>query len=111
MHFTEIAKKINETGFDHKKANPATIHNELILDKKYILVGRGIYALAEWGYKPGVVSDVIQEILKEAKLPLSREEIIEKVMAKRLVKRSTIILALMNKNKFKKTATGEYDLV
>ena len=110
LHFTAIAQKINEAGFDHKKANPATIHNELILDEKYILVGRGIYALNEWGYKPGVVADVITEILKEASGPLSREEIIEKVLDKRLVKRSTIILALMNKNKFAKNKNGQYSL-
>jgi DNA-directed RNA polymerase delta subunit len=106
MHFTEIAEKINEIGFDKKKANPATIHNELILDDKYVLVGRGIYALSEWGYKPGVVAEVIVEILKEAGEPLSREEIIEKVSKKRMVKRSTIILALMNKERFKKVAGG-----
>ena len=108
MHFTAIAKRINEIGFDKKIANPATIHNELILDAKYVLVGRGIYALAEWGYKPGVVSDVITSVLSEAKRPLSREEIIERVMAKRLVKRSTIILALMDKNKFSKNQANEY---
>lgn len=45
LHFTEIAKRINETGFDHKKANPGSIHNELILDGRYELVGRGVYAL------------------------------------------------------------------
>jgi len=108
MHFTEIAKKINELGVSKKQANPATIHNELILDKKFVLVGRGIYALAEWGYKPGVVTDVINEVLNEAGKPLSREEIIERVLAKRLVKRSTVILALMNKANFKRTPTGEY---
>ncbi len=108
MHFTDIAKRINAIGFDKKIANPATIHNELILDAKYVLVGRGIYALAEWGYKPGVVSDVITEVLSEAKRPLSREEIIERVMTKRLVKRSTIILALMDKNKFSKNQANEY---
>ncbi len=108
LHFTDIAKKINQAGFDHKKANPATIHNELILDKKYILIGRGIYALEEWGYKPGVVAEVISEVLKEAGIPLSREEIIEKVLEKRMVKRSTIILALMNKDKFAKNESGEY---
>ena len=104
--FSFDAKKINAVGFDKKTANPATIHNELILDDKYVLVGRGIYALSDWGYKPGVVAEVISEILKEAGEPLSREEIIEQVARKRMVKRSTIILALMNKNRFKKVAGG-----
>jgi hypothetical protein len=48
MHFKEIADKINEIAFDHKKANPATVHNELILDARYELVGRGRYGLKEW---------------------------------------------------------------
>jgi hypothetical protein len=73
-------------------------------------VGRGIYALTEWGYKPGVVTDVIKEVLTEAKAPLSKEEIIERVLAKRMVKRSTVILALMNKDTFKKISSGEYTI-
>lgn len=48
MHFTEIASRINEIKFDNKKANPATVHNELILDNRYILTGRGMYGLKEW---------------------------------------------------------------
>ena len=110
MHFTEIAKKINELGISKKQANPATINNELILDEKFVLVGRGIYALAERGYKPGVVTDVINEVLKKAGKPLSREEIIEGVLAERLVKRSTVVLALMNKQNFQKTQNGEYTI-
>ncbi len=101
MHFVEIAKRINEVCFDRKMANPATVHNELILDPKYVLVGRGIYGLKEWGYKEGVVQDVIREILKENG-PLTKEEIINKVLENRLVKRTTISLALMNKDTFEK---------
>lgn len=48
LHFTEIAAKINEIKFDHKNANPATVHNELILDERYVLTGRGMYGLREW---------------------------------------------------------------
>ena len=48
LHFTDIAKKINEIKFDHKNANAATVHNELILDNRYVLVGRGTYGLKEW---------------------------------------------------------------
>lgn len=102
MHFEEIAKRINEIGFDSKKANAATVHNELILDKKYILVGRGLYGLHDWGYKEGTVADVIIEVLQEAGKPLNKEEIISKVLNKRFVKKATIILALMNKDKFNK---------
>lgn len=48
LHFTEIANKINEMKFDKKKANAATVHNELILDDRYILVNRGTYGLKSW---------------------------------------------------------------
>jgi hypothetical protein len=107
MHFADIAEKINTINFDHRKANPATVHNELILDKKYVLVGRGLYALKEWGYSKGTVVDVISDILHQAGSPLKREEIIERVLELRVVKKATIILALMNKDKFQKV-NGRY---
>lgn len=101
MHFVQIAEKINDISFDNKNANPATVHNELILDERYVLVGRGIYGLKEWGYKEGIVADVIKEILKESG-PLTKEEIVEKVLENRLVKKTTVNLALMNKEMFEK---------
>lgn len=109
MHFAEIADRINEVNFDHKQANAATVHNELILDKKYILIGRGIYALKEWGYNQGTVSDVIVDILANTDKPLPRDEIIERVLQQRDVKRATIVLALMNKEKFERN-NGKYSL-
>ena len=48
LHFTEIASKINEMKFDKKTANAATVHNELILDDRYVLISRGTYGLKEW---------------------------------------------------------------
>ena len=111
LHFNEIAKKINDVNFDSRIAYPATIHNELILDEKYVLVGRGIYALTEWGYKPGVVLDVIRDILRDEAQALSKDEIIKRVLDNRLVKKSTVILALMNKKHFAKDGDGNYRLV
>ena len=110
MHFAEIADKINQINFDKKKANAATVHNELILDEKYILVGRGLYGLKEWGYQKGAVADVIAKIMAEAGQPLHREEIINKVLAQRIVKKATINLALMNRDKFEVTADGKYTM-
>jgi hypothetical protein len=107
MHFVEIADKINNINFDGKSANAATVHNELILDEKYVLVGRGIYSLKEWGFQDGTVADVIIDILSSVKEPIDRDEIINKVLEKRLVKKATIILALMNKDKFEKL-NGKY---
>ena len=79
-HFSEIAKLINGAGFNNRKANIQTVHNELIKDERFILVGRGMYALSEWGYKAGVVSEVITEILKQAGKPLPKEKIIDEVL-------------------------------
>lgn len=110
MHFTEITKTINEANFDKKVAYPATIHNELILDDRFVLVGRGIYALKEWGYKNGTVTEVIVDILKSNSRPMTKEEIVQDVLKRRLVKKSTIYLALTNKNIFKKVDNA-YTLV
>ncbi len=107
LHFVEIASKINDTKFDEKVAYPPTVHNELILDDKYVLVGRGIYALKEWGYKPGNVADVIEELLRENG-PMSKDKIIEQVLERRNVKKSTIYLSLMNNPKIKRLSDGRY---
>lgn len=109
-HFVEIANKINEIGFDKKKANSATVHNELILDDKYVLVGRGLYSLKEWGYKNGTVSDVIEDILKNSPTSLTKEQILEKVLEQRIVKKATIILSLMDKNRFERVESGKYKI-
>jgi hypothetical protein len=109
MHFTEIADEINKNAFDGKMAYAPTVHNELILDSKYILVGRGIYALSEWGYKSGNVTDVVEEILKENG-PLTKDEIIDKVLEKRNVKKSTVYLSIMNNKNTVKNSKGKYYL-
>ncbi len=111
LHFTEIAKRINDAGFDQRQAYPPTVHNELILNKQYVLVGRGIYALREWGYKPGVVADVIVDVLRKRGRSLGRDELVKAVLEQRLVKRNTILLALTNRKRFARLANGEYDLV
>lgn len=110
LHFTKIAEMINKAGFDHKKAYPPTVHNELILNPQYVLVGRGIYALKEWGYKPGVVADVLEEILRSEGKPLTREQLISKVLEKRMVKKNTILLALTDKNRFLKSPDDLFTL-
>lgn len=110
LHFTEITKLINETGFDRRKAYPPTVHNELILNAQYVLVGRGIYALKEWGYKSGVVADVIEEMLRQSSEPLSRDEIVRRVLEQRVVKKNTIHLALADKARFTRTDDGKYTL-
>lgn len=109
MHFEEIAEQITE--IFGKKAYPPTVHNELILNKEYVLVGRGLYALKEWGYQEGVVSDVILKVMNEASEPLDRDEIVKRVLEQRIVKRNTIYLALTDKDTFEKLADGRYTLI
>lgn len=109
-HFSEIAKLINVTGFSGKKANVQTVHNELIKDNRFVLIGRGIYALSEWGYKPGTVREVLVDILKKASKPLPKSAILTKVMDARLVKENTILLNLQDSKTFIKNKDGTYTL-
>ncbi|HAV11549.1 MAG TPA: hypothetical protein DCX32_03320 [Candidatus Moranbacteria bacterium] len=106
MHFKDIAEEIDKSGLNKKKTHPQTVHNELIKDKKFVLVGRGIYALAEWGYEKGTVKDVLEDILKKYPAAMTREEIIKEVLKVRQVKKSTVIINL--NNYFKKTKEGKY---
>lgn len=110
MHFADVSEMINKINFDGKKANAATAHNELILNEKYILVGRGLYGLKEWGYQKGAVVDVIFKIMSESGMPMSRAEIVNKVLEQRMVKKTTINLALMNRDKFEIDSDGKYRL-
>lgn len=108
IHFREVAKSI-EKMFD-RKAHVATCHNELIKDPRFVLVGRGLYALSEWGYMSGVVKDVIKKIL-EKNGPLTKDKIIEKVLKERYVKENTILVNLQNPKYFKKDKEGRYSAV
>ncbi len=111
LHFREVAQLINESGlFDStKKAHPQTVHNELIKDERFILVGRGLYALEEWGYRPGTVRDIIIKIFKEVQKPLTKEEIIEKVLEQRFVAKNTILLNLHDRKYFRRNSQGKYE--
>lgn len=109
-HFTRITDLINEAQFDHKRANPQTVHNELIKDKRFVLVGRGLYGLTEWGYIPGTVADVLESLLKRTERGLTREELIAQVLEQRQVKKNTILLGLQNEQRFVKTPENRYVL-
>ncbi|MBP7767306.1 hypothetical protein KA068_02190 [Candidatus Saccharibacteria bacterium] len=110
MHFSEIADAIKNSDFKRRDVTTQAIHNELIKDKRFILIGRGIYALKEWGYKQGTVSDIIADILRTAEKPLHRDEIVKKVLESRYVKETTILLNLQSKSQFKRTAKATYTL-
>ncbi len=110
MHFNEIAKAIKDSDFKRKDVTTQAIHNELIKDKRFVLIGRGIYALKEWGYQKGTVADIITEVLQEANEPLHRDEIVKRVLKSRFVKETTILLNLQGKPQFKRVAKATYSL-
>ena len=110
IHFNDVAKLINDVFLSDRRAHPQTVHNELIKDQRFVLVGRGTYALADWGYEPGTVRDVIVSILKNAKTGLTKNEIVKTVQSKRLVKDNTILLNLQNKKVFKKIDNERFTL-
>jgi len=110
MHFNEIAKAIKDSSFRRKDVTTQAIHNELIKDKRFVLIGRGIYALKEWGYDKGTVADVIVKVLKKADEPLHRDEIVKRVLKSRQVKETTILLNLQGKSQFKRVAKATYTL-
>ncbi len=105
MHFREVADAISKTF--HKKTHYATCHNELIKDSRFVLVGRGLYALSEWGYKTGIAREVIRDILKKEG-PLSKDDVIKSVMKERYFKKNTILVNLANPKFFKKNKQGLY---
>jgi len=109
IHFKEVAKAI--TTVFNKKAHVATTHNELIKDPRFVLVGRGLYALSEWGYINGVVKDVIKKVIEKNGGPMTKKDIVDKVMKERYVKENTIVINLQNKKYFTKNKDGKYDVV
>ncbi len=109
LHFAQVASLIENSPFNKsgEKVYVTTVHNELIKDSRFVLVGRGIYALKDWGYKEGMVKDIIYDVLKE-KGPLAKEEILTNVLEKRLVQQNTIYLNLQDKKKFLRDEKGRY---
>lgn len=110
LHFSEIAKSIKSSSFKRKDVTTQAIHNELIKDKRFVLIGRGIYALDNWGYSKGTVSDIIAQVLRESSEPLHRDEIVKRVLKSRQVKETTILLNLQSKPQFKRVAKATYTL-
>lgn len=104
LHFTDVAKEVSERF--GKKINRATAHNELIKDERFVLVGRGLYGLKEWGYVEGTVSEVIARLLK--KKALTEDEVLEEVLKMKHVKEATVLINLKNKAKFTKRKDGKY---
>lgn len=111
MHFSDIAKAISSSDFRRKNVTIQAIHNELIKDSRFVLIGRGIYALDSWGFEKGTVSDIIIKILKKAGSEgLSRKEIVKQVLKERKVKETTVLLNLQDKKLFTRVGKDYYKL-
>lgn len=111
MHFRDVASFANQLlvpAFWPRKVLPQTIHNELIRDERFVLVGRGMYGLQEWGYKAGTVKQVIANILKNERAPMSREDVLEQAQKQRVVKPETIFLSLSDKKFFGRDKNGQF---
>lgn len=110
LHFREVAKHMNHMLELKRHAHEQTVHNELIKDARFVLVGRGIYALKEWGYQAGTVREVLATILAQSPKALSKEEIVDKMKGQRLVKENTVFLNLQNRKYFVRLADGRYNV-
>ncbi len=104
LHFTKVA------GLIGNGALVQTVHNELIKDQRFVLVGRGLYALKEWGYEQGFVKDVIANVINNSGGQLLKDEIVQAVLKQRQVKPSTVLLNLQNQKYFIKNSEGEYTI-
>lgn len=110
LHFSDIAASIKASDFRRKDVTTQAIHNELIKDSRFVLIGRGIYALKDWGFSKGTVADIITDILSKEGAPLHRDEIVKRVLKHRQVKETTILLNLQGKQRFKRVAKATYAL-
>ena len=102
LHFTEITKSIDAFGIGKRKSHIQTVHNELIKDDRFVLIGRGTYALRDWGYVPGTIKEVIKRILEKSGHAMTKEELLEEIAKSRQVKKTTVMINLNNKKEFVK---------
>ena len=110
LHFTDVAKMIDKLEYNqpNKKTYAQTVHNELIKDSRFVLVGRGTYALSEWGYTPGTIKDVIVKVLQTTNQPMHKDDVVKEVLAQRMVAKNTVLMNLNIKNNFDKDDKGNY---
>ncbi len=111
LHFTAITEGINKVRVHRvsKRTNYQTVHNELIKDARFVLVGRGTYGLEDFGIMPGTAKEVMSNILRENGA-LKSKELIQLVLERRIFKENTLLLNLQNKKYFKRLDDGRYDV-
>ena len=115
LHFTEVANlivKLQDNLAVQKKKTvlSQTVHNELIKDPRFVLIGRGTYGLKSWGLKAGTVKDVMRSILSHNGKTMKKEKLIAEILQQRQVKESTIALNLQDKRYFLRNQDGTYTL-
>ncbi len=106
LHFTELSKIIGNRRSD-KRTNLQTIHNELIKDDRFVLVGRGLYALKEQGYLAGTAREIISHLLLKHG-PLNSNEVVRLVREQRMLKDATILINLQSRKHFTCLPDGKY---
>ncbi len=106
LHFRELYEAISKSRKE-KRTNLQTVHNELIKDDRFVLVGRGLYGLREFGLIPGTAKEIIAHVLKNNG-PLSNKEVVKMVMQQRMIKEGTIMINLQNQKYFKSLPDGRY---
>jgi len=108
LHFTKIASVVNEMR-DDKKIHHQTIHNELIKDNKFVLVGKGMYGLKEFGFIPGTAREVIAHLIKKNG-PMNFEKLLNLILKERFVKPNTVLINLQNRKYFERLGDGRYTI-
>jgi len=107
LHFTALAERINN--IRQRKTNYQTVHNELIKDERFVLVGRGTYGLREFGIMPGTAKEVMATLLKTHG-PMRSHELVKLVLTKRMFKENTLLLNLQNREHFQRMSDGRYNI-
>lgn len=108
LHFRDIYEVVSKHRAD-KNTNLQTVHNELIKDDRFVLVGRGLYGLREFGLMPGTAKEIIAHVLKRNG-PLGTRDIIKLVLEQRMIKEATVLINLQNQKHFKSLPDGRYTL-
>ena len=109
MHFSDVANRVLDEFSAKKAVTRQAIHNELIRHDEFVLVGRGLYGLKEWGMVSGTVKEVIRKVLMENGGAMKRQDIIKAVQQKRDIRLGTISLNLQKYPFFKRVGRAVYE--
>jgi len=112
IHFQELPAKILEW-FPNKTVKITTIHNELVKNNDiFVNLGLGLYGLRAWGYKGGMVKDILIRIFKKHQRAMNVKELCREMLKEKMVSPNTVMLNLQKyKDLFKRVEKGVYNLV